>query len=201
MSNSTNAPWQDEATLYQKYWVEGKSLTEVGDELGCSRSAVRKWLLRHELGTRSSPGNPEADYRDEQKLRELYHEKRLSTVQIADKLDCSKQTVQKWMRKYGIDTRQSYHDKNGCFFTNKDGYENFAVTQDYETTNVLIHRLVAIADGKLEPSELRNREINIHHKSGVPWDNRPGNLQTLSVAEHAKEHEPERKRNESGDFV
>ena len=201
MSKATNAPWRDEGILRQKYWVEGKSLTEVGDELGCSRSTIRKWLNRYELGTRAQAGDPDADYRDPEILKHLYWQEGLSTIKIAERLDCSKETVQKWMGRHGIKTRASYHDKNGCFFTDQNGYEYFAITQNYETTSVSIHRLLAIAMGVVDPENVRDKTTNIHHKNGIPWDNRPENIEVLSVAEHARLHERDRKRNESGDFV
>lgn len=201
MSENANAPWRDEETLRQKYWVEGKSLAEVGDELGCSQMTVSRWLEKHGLGKRSEPGNPNAKYRDPEVLEDLYHNQGLSTIQIANELECSKQTVQKWMKRNDIETRQSFHDKNGCFFTDKDGYEYFAVTVDYETISVSIHRLLAVATGLVQKDKIRDKETNIHHKNGVPWDNRPENLECLSVGEHAREHAPERERNEEGDFL
>jgi len=201
MTEETSAPWRDKGTLRQKYWVEGKSLTETGDELGCSRSCVRKWLQKHDLGTRASPGDENALYRDADLLEKLYWGENLSTVQIASKLGCNKQTVLKWMERYGIQRRKSYHDKNGCFFTDKQGYEHFAVTHNYETTNVRLHRLLAVAIGEIAPSEFSNGQLDIHHENGIPWDNRPGNIQALTVSEHAKEHAPERNRTELGDFA
>jgi len=195
-----NAPWRDEETLRQKYWVEGKSLTVVGDELGCTKDTIAKWLRKNGLGVRDAPGDPNADYRDKELLEKLYWDEGLSTIAIADKLDCSKETVQRWMGRFGIDTRQSFHDKNGCFFTTEDGYEIFALTEDYETTNISIHRLTAIAEGELSPNRIRDKSINIHHKNGIPWDNRPENIEVLTVAEHAKEHYSEREHKDNGDF-
>lgn len=38
-------------------------------------------------------------------LRERYVERELTTYDIADKCDCSKSSVVRWMRKHGIETR------------------------------------------------------------------------------------------------
>ena len=47
----------------------------------------------------------ENPYRDESTLRELYIEKRLSTVEIAEQLDCGSTTVNNWLERHGIERR------------------------------------------------------------------------------------------------
>lgn len=46
-------------------------------------------------------------YRDEDVLRELYVERGLSTTQVAERLDCSYQTVNNWLRKCGIELSEA----------------------------------------------------------------------------------------------
>jgi hypothetical protein len=40
----------------------------------------------------------------------------------------------------------------------------------------------------------------VHHENGVPWDNRPENLELMRIDEHAKHHYPERDINSKGRF-
>ena len=61
-----------------------------------------------------------------------------------------------------------------------------------------IHRLVAIGEFGLEAVTGKV----VHHKNGIPWDNRPSNLELIeSQAEHARRHAKERDRDKSGRFV
>lgn len=50
-------------------------------------------------------------HRDEDVLRHLYHEKGLSSIQIADRLGVSKQTVLGWMKRHDI-PRRSKEENN-----------------------------------------------------------------------------------------
>jgi len=43
-------------------------------------------------------------YKDEDVLRELYVEKDLSMAEVGDRLDCSADTVSRWVNKFNIDT-------------------------------------------------------------------------------------------------
>jgi hypothetical protein len=66
----------------------------------------------------------------------------------------------------------------------RTGYEFFGPAYgDY----VAIHHLLAIAEGE-NPHEVFANDTHIHHISGVPWDNRPDNIELLPVSEHAKRH-------------
>ena len=50
------------------------------------------------------PKEPEK-YRDEAWLREKYHDEELSTSDIGDLCDCTKETIRRWLDRHGIDTR------------------------------------------------------------------------------------------------
>jgi len=50
------------------------------------------------------PKDPEK-YRDEEWLRDQYHGERLSAGDIADKCDCAKSTILRWLDRHGIDKR------------------------------------------------------------------------------------------------
>jgi 5-methylcytosine-specific restriction endonuclease McrA len=50
------------------------------------------------------PKDPEK-YRDESWLRDKYHSEKLSSAEIAELCDCSKQTILTWMDRHGIEKR------------------------------------------------------------------------------------------------
>jgi len=50
------------------------------------------------------PKDPEK-YRDEEWLRDQYHGERLSAGDIADKCDCAKSTILRWLDRHGIEKR------------------------------------------------------------------------------------------------
>ena len=201
VSSGTNAPWRDEDTLRQKYCVEEKSLSQIADELDCSHKTVKNWLDKFGIETRPAPGSKERAYHDEELLSELYVDEGLSTLEISRKLGCSKYSVQKWMKRYGIETRKSNQEKPPQFHTTKSGYEQIRHCNNDGVKYVTVHRLIAVAHGLLDPADFTNREINIHHKNRIPWDNRPENLQPIEHADHAKRHYPERELNDKGQFV
>lgn len=77
---------------------------------------------------------------------------------------------------------------HGTFYNDNHGYQVFRGTRSENTIsadkddNVVIHRLVAVAEHGIEAVKGKH----IHHKNGVKWDNRPENLEPLSNSEHQK---------------
>lgn len=121
---------------------------------------------------------------EEQKLRELYHEKEMTQAEIAEQENVTPETVGNWMKKCGIETRSKreatlkQYDPPELYLVN--GYEAFAG----DNKKVYHHRLLAVAEYGY------NAVINndVHHKNEIPWDNRPDNIDVLSRASHAKVH-------------
>lgn len=52
-TESSDAPWRDEDTLQRLYWEEEMTMTEIGDELGCSSGSVLRWMEKHDIPRRS----------------------------------------------------------------------------------------------------------------------------------------------------
>jgi transposase len=128
--------------------------------------------------------NEVADWKDKDKLKRLYLEQRLSTREIAKRFDCSPTTVSTYLQRYDIPRRH----KGPTFVTTVDGYETVRHRCGGEYQIYRIHRLVALAQGKIDVAEFHDPETHIHHKNKIPWDNRPNNLQALSKSEHHKLH-------------
>jgi hypothetical protein len=92
-------------------------------------------------------------------------------------------TVSRWCDRHGIDTRKANFEKHGCHHFN-DGYEIFSSSYDDERDVVPIHRLVMVSE--VGYTEVVDKDV--HHKNGVPWDNRPENLALMDRKEHISYH-------------
>ena len=65
-------PWRSEEKLREMYHERGMSLTEIGEELGCSLVTVHDWMKRREI-ERRTPGEGKKAYsidEEQQKLSE-----------------------------------------------------------------------------------------------------------------------------------
>jgi transposase len=95
-----NAEW-----LQKQYHEKERTMGEIRAECGCSRVTVQRWLKRHEIETFSRHRSSDAAYRDADWLREKYWGEKKSSHEIAAGRDFSPTTVQKWLNKHGIETR------------------------------------------------------------------------------------------------
>lgn len=136
-------------------------------------------------------------WKDEDRLRREYA--RGNTQQdLADRWGCDRKNIAYWMDKFGIETRSmSDYGKNYMEFTTSPrGYEEWHSTaRDGDMYRV--HRLLAVAEFGADAV----KDMETHHKNGIPWDNRPDNIELVDKAAHARAHDSERQRNESGQYV
>ena len=80
----------------------------------------------------------------------------------------------------------SKQQKPVYFGTTKKGYEIWVENRPDRT--VAVHQLLAISEGEDPGKVFSNGEYHVHHKNGIQWDNRPDNIELLSVRQHSSIH-------------
>lgn len=131
-------------------------------------------------------------WHDRETLEELYVEKELSCNEIAERFPVTGRTINEWVRRVGIETRSASEAKIiagrryhlPTFETYSNGYERCETFYRDERSVVFIHRLLAVAEYGFEAVKGKH----VHHKNGIPWDNRPENIEILTPSEHATHH-------------
>lgn len=131
--------------------------------------------------------NDTKPWQQQEILHELYWEQGLSLPAMAEELDASVTTLRRWMLRHDIETRDPPSRRTARFETRRDGYERWQTTVNGECVDVLVHRLLAVSEFGLEAV----CDKDVHHESGVPWDNRPSNLELLGRTEHIAHHRAE----------
>lgn len=188
---SASRPWHDEDTLREMYHEKEMSQRAIGDELGCSPRTIRSWMDKHEIESRSTKEavkvcsyNDEQPWQDKETLEELYCEKDMSIVEIANELDGGHNTISKWLHKHGIETRKGHDERHSHYSTSDAGYERWRITDGDSYRAVKIHRLLAVAEHGLEATNGKH----VHHKNGVRWDNRAENIELKTPEQHLRDH-------------
>jgi transposase-like protein len=185
-------PWRDVGVLKTLFVEKGMNTYEIADELDTTPQTVQKWLDKHGLRERSTI-NKDRPWQDEARMRELYVERKLTAPKVADELDCAHRTVLCWLDKHGIDKRDRTQEsartrrkKPPWHHFSEDGYEMVETEICGTTKQARIHRLVAVAECGFNAV---SGNI-VHHRNGMPADNRPGNLKIMSAEKHGELHKP-----------
>jgi hypothetical protein len=126
-------------------------------------------------------------WEDKGLINYLYHGEKMSGPEIAEKLGCSVKPV--YSR---IEDTRSISEANRIWTwklplkieTSQDGYERFQTKVHGEEMSFAHHRLIAVAKHGFDA--LSGNVV--HHKNGVPWDNRPENLELMKQSRHVREH-------------
>lgn len=126
VSQYAKRPWTDKATLEDLYVEKQMSMKEVADEIGCSEQTVCDWLAKHGIKTRDvSSFNVGAEYKDKDKLQELYVEEDLSAKHVGEKLGCDGVTVLEWIRHYDIDVREARSGEDHYAWVGTEGRSDY----------------------------------------------------------------------------
>lgn len=142
-------------------------------------------------------------YKDREWLKEAYHNRGLTTREIADECECSNGTISRWLDNHDIETRENWKEgQKAATEVNRQeyitlrtlpaGYEYWASKEldgDGRTNRIVyVHRLLAVAEYGFDA--VANNHV--HHRDGVPWDNRPENVELLDRKEHGSIHANQR---------
>lgn len=186
--------YKDKDVLKRLYHDERMTQKEIGEKFGVSQGTIAYYINKYDIKTRGPSGlwDDEKPWEEEERLRELYHEKRMSTWEIADELDCSQKTVMRAMDELGVETRE-YSESNRLKFLSSpasfdhsvQGYERWQSPLGGVNQIVLVHRLLAVAEYGFDAVA----DNHVHHKNELKWDNRPRNIEVLSPSEHIAEHQ------------
>lgn len=182
-------PYQDEDWLRER-WFNTLTRKEIADEAGCSVDTITRYARKFGF-PHLEDANP---WRDEERLRQMYHGHGMTIYEIADELGAANTTISKWMNRYGIDSRDRIEQLHKMrpyaeFFTGKTGgYEIVKSESRGEVDSTVVHRLVAVADGADPYKVFSGKDYHVHHKNSIPWDNRPANLEVMTAREHGKLH-------------
>ena len=118
------------------------------------------------------------DYHDREKLANVYHGGGKTIQETADHFDASFATIHRWLKKLDIPTREKAYAPMRT--TRDKGYETWYNSGE----RMYVHRLLGVAEYGVEAV----KDKRIHHKNGIPWDNRPENIEPLSRKEHQGKH-------------
>jgi AraC-like DNA-binding protein len=102
-------PYRNEEWLREMYHGEELTQAKIADRAGCHRRTIATWFRRHDITGRSADQRKRVSnsgpWDDEEVLRELYIEKRLTIAEVADQLGTSEGTVRRRMDDFGIGRR------------------------------------------------------------------------------------------------
>lgn len=99
--------WNTKENLERLYIDQGLSTYEIGEKYGKSGNTVSQALESRGIERRSiseARGGHEG-YKDRDTMKELYIDRGLSTIAIADMMDVSRSTILYWLVKHGIERR------------------------------------------------------------------------------------------------
>lgn len=173
----------DKEWLYERYWRDGLTLGEVGEEVDVSGATVRRRL--EELGIQTRREFTVDEYIARMRPRKWYFDQYWrewkSTRMMAEEIGLSNSTVGRIMKSFDppIKTRDQtmqsgwdnhmakpttirQHRNNGYIIHNV-GFGGKAETRVQE------HRITAIGEYGLDAV----KENHIHHANNIPWLNVP----------------------------
>lgn len=165
-------PWKSEDRL-RSLRQKGMSQSDIADELDCSQGIVHVWLRR--FGIDTSRIRTDQPWHDEETLRRLYVESGLTMAEVATELDCSRQTIEKWIHRHDIETRtynpetpaelQTESKLRSMYLT--DGMSTYEIAERLECAPSTVHGW--LGHHEIETRSVGSQPGELHHrwKGGV----------------------------------
>jgi len=184
----------DAEWLRREYVENRRSAADIADEVDYTPKHVRKWLRKQDIEVQSGAETTwYPELADSEFLRRQYVDEGNSLQQVADEIGCSPKGVHNALIRHGIispDSSRAPPNQGAAhcpYHTNTDGYEAWTVRDaDGGGRTVFVHQLLAVANGVSAEEVFGGGHC--HHRNGVPWDNRPENVDVLSHGEHSTLH-------------
>jgi len=181
----------DQSWLREKYVNRGLSTVEIGDIADVSATTIERWLRKHGIETRRGPEASEEileeTIRDPDWLRQKYWMEGLTSAEIGEIVGCCGSFIRGRMEEFGIPRNQGPRAP-ASLITRKRGYERWQDGPRESNRSVMVHQLLAIAEGADPAKIFSNGDYHVHHKNNIPWDNRPENIELLEAGEHQDVH-------------
>jgi len=199
-------PYQEEAWLRREYCEKKRTVSDIAGEFDMTTTGITHWMDKHDIerrGQRESQ-RPDKPYTNPEWLREKYVQEERSMSDIGDECGVTAATILKWLRRHDIDTRTSNTHQMKApagFSTLPRGYELVTSKLNGDVSRAYVHQLVAIANGANPEHIFSDGDYHCHHKNGVKWDNRAGNIEVLTKSEHQSLHYEDREKTPTGEVI
>lgn len=132
--------------------------------------------------------NHSKPWHNKELLKKLYRDYGVTSEKMADYWGCDPKTVRNNLKNNNIETRglEQYHRKEKVQYTYHDqGYRVWIEHYGEDRGKVVyVHRLLAMSEYGFEAV----KDKHIHHENGIPWDNRPDNIEPLTPKQHMQKH-------------
>ena len=131
---------------------------------------------------------PDKKYKDENRLRRLHHDEKLSLEEIGRRFGTSGTVIAYWMKKHDIQVI-NHHKKAEFVLALSDNhpYPALKLNRDKEGRSyILEHQMVMLAEGRSVKDVFSIYDYEIHHKNRHKCDNRPSNLQMIPKGMHGR---------------
>jgi transposase len=174
-SQTGDGPFANKEWLREQYHEQKKSALEIADECEVVTSTIYSWMDRHGIERRSysEMQMAEGPHKDEEWLREQYHEKEKSTLEMADECEVGHKTICKWMERHDIERRsrseasQNYRDK--VVYVSDVESEPTESIPERKTVEIGGRRYEGPTTGLNKAnSDIQDRDVEVLHS---PWRN------------------------------
>ncbi len=140
------------------------------------------------------------NFKQEDVLRRLYCEEGMTDKKIANKFDVSRGTISYWRDKFNIDSwsPEKYASfRPASYRVSTLGYPCWDGSTNDKTIVCYVHRMLAVSEYGFDALD---DYVDVHHKNGVKFDNRPENIEIVKKDEHRRKHGEERRNPETGKY-